>query len=140
MTDAPSIPVWRLNLLRLCYALLAFGLGTVIWPGLLDPDRSWDLMHGVTTAMLGALSALSLLGLRYPLAMLPLLFFEMGWKAIWLARVALPAWTSGDIDPGTANIAIECLPIVVFPLLIPWDHVARTYITRPGDPWASARR
>jgi hypothetical protein len=74
-----TIAPWRLNLLRLAYLLLAAGLGAVIWPMIFDLAKSWPLMSGVVKAMLAAIAALAILGLRYPLKMLPLLFFELTW-------------------------------------------------------------
>ena len=126
---------FRLNLLRTGYALLVVGLGTTIWPSILDPSRSWELMHGVVVCMLGAMSALAVLGLRYPLRMLPLLFFEMGWKAIWLIRVALPLWSGDRLDPATTQTLYECLPIILFPIIIPWSYVLENYAKKPGDAW-----
>jgi hypothetical protein len=130
-----QISPFRLNLLRMAYLVLVIGLGSVIWPTILDTGRSWPLMSGVVTSMLGALSLLSLLGLRYPLQMLPLLFFEMAWKAIWLARIWFPSWSAGHLDAPTVQTAWECLPIVIFPFLIPWDHVVRNYVIKAADPW-----
>ena len=126
---------FRLNLLRIGYILLVVGLGSTIWPSILDPSRSWELMHGVVVSMLGAMSALAVLGLRYPLQMLPLLFFEMGWKAIWLIRVALPLWSGDRLDPATTQTLYECLPIILFPMIIPWSYVFENYAKKPGDTW-----
>ena len=131
---------FRLNLLRTGYALLVVGLGTTIWPSILDPSRSWELMHGVVISMLGAMSALAVLGLRYPLRMLPLLFFEMGWKAIWLIRVALPLWSGDRLDPATTQTLYECLPIVLFPIIVPWSYVFENYAKKPGDAWRRRQR
>lgn len=130
-----ELSIFRLNLVRVCYLLLVAGLGSEIWPALLNPAKSWELMHGVVLSMLGALSALALLGLRYPLRMLPLLFFEMAWKAIWLARIALPLWLAHRTDAATTETAYQCLMIVIFPILIPWDYVFANYAKTPGDPW-----
>jgi hypothetical protein len=46
--------------------------------------------------VLGAVSALALLGLRYLLLLLPLLFFELAWKSIWLIVVAMPLWSANQ--------------------------------------------
>jgi hypothetical protein len=130
-----EISILRLIALRAGYLLLVAGLGSEIWPGILHPTRPWELMHGVVICMLGALSALSLLGLRYPLRMLPLLFFELAWKTIWLVRVALPLWSAHRMDADTAETAVECLVAIVFVAVIPWPYVVRTYLAGPGDPW-----
>ena len=134
-----TISPWRLNLLRLAYLLLAAGLGAVIWPDIFDLAKSWTLMTGVVKAMLAAIAALAILGLRYPLKMLPLLFFELAWKAIWLARMALPQATAGTLDENTTQTLYECAAVVILLPLIPWDHVYRTYLTTPGDPWIKHR-
>ena len=130
-----EISLFRLNLLRVAYALLAFGLGSTVWPAIVDPATTWPLKSGVVFAMLGALSMLSILGLRYPLQLLPLLLFEMAWKAIWLLRMAWPLWSTHQMDAATTQTLNDVLPIVLFPLLIPWSYVLKHYLRNAGDPW-----
>ena len=125
----------RLNLLRAGYLLLAVGLGLTVWPSILNAAKSWELMHGVVACMLGAMGLLALLGLRYPLQMLPLLFFEVTWKAIWLLRVGLPLWVSNRMDAHTAETAFECLMAIVFLVVIPWPYVFEHYVRKAGDHW-----
>jgi hypothetical protein len=138
MTNLSTPPAWRLNLLRAGYLLLVIGLGLTIWPAILHPGKTWELMNGVVVCMLGAMSALAVLGLRYPLQMLPLLFFEMGWKALWLARVALPALSAHRMDADTTETAFECLIAVVFLAVVPWPYVIQNYVLKSGDRWSQA--
>ena len=121
----------RIGLLRFGYLLLVVGLGLTIWPGILHHVRPWTLMQGVERCMLGALSALSVLGLFRPLKMLPLLYFELVWKVIWLTVVALPLWSNNQLDGDTLETAYECLGVVIFPLIIPWDHVIASWRRQP---------
>ena len=127
----------RLYALRAGYLMLVLGLGLVIWPRILG-HGPWPLMFGVVQCMLAAISALAVLGLRRPLQMLPLLFFELAWKAIWLAAVALPAWRTGNLDSATLSTVYECLVVVVFVVVIPWRYVLATYLARPADRWRRA--
>ncbi len=136
MTD---IAPWRLNLLRAGYLLLVVGLGPMVWPAIATHLADRELMHGVVLAMLGALSALAVLGLRYPLYMLPLLFWELAWKSIWLVAVARPLWAAHHLAGDSAETAYECLMAVVFLVTIPWDYVWRTFAARSGEPWRRAR-
>ncbi|MEV6520609.1 hypothetical protein AB0M43_01540 [Longispora sp. NPDC051575] len=131
---AATLSPLRLNLMRVGYLILGGGLAVVKWPTLLHAE-DWTLMGGVVTSMLVALSVLALLGLRHPLAMLPVLLFELLWKAIWLGFAALPTWIDGTTDAGTAGVARDCAFVVVIALVIPWDHVYRKYLAGPGDPW-----
>lgn len=119
-----GLATWRLWLLRGCYLLLAAGLGPIVWPRLASLSHAPSLMFGVVSCMFCALSGLALLGLRYPLAMLPLLGFEIAWKCLWLLCVALPQWYGGRLAPGVAETAAECAIVVIFLPAIPWSALA----------------
>jgi hypothetical protein len=129
----------RLYALRGAYLLLVVGLGATIWPLLLDPSRTPDHMRGVVWSMLAGVSLLALLGIRYPLKMLPVLFFELTWKSVWLLLVALPLWRSGQMDPATAESVKDCLTAVILLAVIPWPYVVRHYLRAQGDPWRLPR-
>ena len=130
-----EISTFRLYALRATYLLMVVGLGVTNWPMIVSPPADLSHMSSVVRAVLGAVSLLALLALRYPIKMLPLLFFEMGWKAIWLIRVALPLWSGDRLDPATTQTLYECLPIVLFPIIIPWSYVFENFAKKPGDAW-----
>ncbi len=133
-----SVPAWRLHALRAVYALIAIAMGGMTWPAILTHSGDWSFFGGVVKCMLGALTLLCLLGIRYPLQMLPLLFWELAWKTIWLLAVALPAWMTNSIDAEMAdNIVATGLVVLVY-VAIPWRYVAQHYVTKAGDPWRSA--
>ena len=130
-----QVSVLRLYALRAAYLLIVVGLGIEIWPGILHHEKPWALMQGVVYCVLAAVSALAVLGLRYPLQMLPLLFFELVWKSIWLLVVALPLWSANQMDAGTSETATACLMGVIFLVVIPWPYVFANYLLKPGDRW-----
>lgn len=130
-----KVSLFRLYLLRAGYLLLVVGLGLQIWPTLIHHAPAWPLMNGVVSSLLGAIGLLAVLGLRYPLGMLPLLLFELVWKIIWLVAVARPLWSAGRIDADTAETVTACLIGAVFLVVIPWRYVFAHYVARPGDRW-----
>ncbi|HMD86918.1 MAG TPA: hypothetical protein VKO18_19690 [Terriglobia bacterium] len=131
-----EVSTFRLYLMRAMYLLIFVGLGSEVWPGIIHHAKPWDLMHGVACSLLAALSALMALGIRYPLQMLPLLLFELLWKAIWLLAVALPLWSAHQLDPDTMETVKACLMgIVLCPIVIPWPYVLANYVKKPGDRW-----
>jgi hypothetical protein len=130
-----SLP--RLYLLRAGYVFVAAGITVTQWPLLIHHDPAWPLMDGVKTSMLAAVSILALLGIRYPLQMLPVLLFELAWKLIWLAAVVLPLWTADQLDRATQQVASDCLWVVIVLAAIPWRFVWSQYVTKPGDRWRS---
>lgn len=134
--EAPSreVPVWRLYLLRLVYAAIAFLQGMQMWPIVFN-HGSLKMMHGVAFAMLAALTAVALLGIRYPLQMLPLLFFEFAWKLIWLAAFALPEALKGPLAPDMMESVIATAAGIIVPIVIPWRYVIANYVKKPGDRW-----
>lgn len=131
-----EVSTFRLYLLRATYLLIVVGPGSQIWPGILHPPRDLEHMRGVVRSLLAAVSLLAVLGLRYPLKMLPLLFFELAWKAIWVLAIGLPLWSADRLDAGTRETWNECLfGLILFPLVIPWRYVLANYAMEPGDRW-----
>ena len=133
-----EISLVRLYALRAVYLFVAAGIAMTIWPLLLDHRSDWPLMNGVVCSLLGAVSILAALGIRYPLQMLPGLLFELLWKAIWLVAVALPLWRSGALDPATMGTVRDCVPAVILVAVIPWRYVYVHYLKSPGDRWTAA--
>ena len=87
-------------------------------------------------SFLGALTLLSLLGVRYPVRMIPLLIFEFTWKLIWTLAVWLPLWLGHRVDPDTAdNFFSIFLGVILVPLVLPWGYVWKNYVTAPADRW-----
>lgn len=132
-----ELPLYRLYLMRALYALIALGMGVQIWP-LMFSHRPWDLMHGVASSFLAALTLMAALGVRYPVQMLPLLLFELLWKSIWLGFLALPLWRAHAIDADTAETVKACLMgVILVPLVVPWPYVWTHYVRARSDRWLS---
>lgn len=130
-----EVSLLRLCSLRAIYLLVVVGLGLVIWPRVLGHEAPGSVMAGVVQCMLAAFSLMCLLGLRYPLQMLPVLFWEMSWKLIWLAAIAYPLWAAGKMDQSTLQTVYDCALIAIFPFVIPWRYVFARYIRQDGDRW-----
>jgi hypothetical protein len=132
-----TVSTLRLNLLRLFYLVLVIGigLGMHVWSTMIHQVYSMEMDSGVKICMLFALSVLSILGFRYPLQMLPVLFWEFTWKASWLLAVALPHWLHGQWskDLGANTFAIGM--IAIFIPLVPWSYVFDHYVRKSGDRW-----
>ncbi|MBC8133035.1 MAG: hypothetical protein H7X95_08650 [Deltaproteobacteria bacterium] len=133
-----EVSTFRLYLLRAMYLLIVVGLGVTIWPGIVSPPENLPHMDSVVRSVLGAVSLLAALGIRYPLKMLPLLFFELVWKSIWLLVFGLPLWSAQRLDPTTLETLKGCLMgVVLVPLVTPWGYVFRHYLKARGDRWTS---
>ena len=133
---ARSLPTWRLNVMRLGYLLMVVGLALTKGPLFVQGTvASLPVYEGVVAALLGTMSLLALLGLRYPVQMLPLLIFESVWKLIWLAAVAVPHLASGDMSTQMSSVLSSVSLVVVILAVTPWDYVWKRYVRAPGDPW-----
>lgn len=99
----------RLYLMRTLYLLIAVAVGADIWPRVLGAGGPMDAMDGVAYAFWATLSLLAILGIRYPLKMVPLLLVQLAYKSIWLLAVARPAWRAGSPDSAVAAMAREFL-------------------------------
>ena len=86
----PTVSLLRLYTLRACYLILAAGLGIYIWPSVISHTPQLAISRGIQLSLLAGLGAISVLGLRYPVKVIPILLFELLWKAIYLIAFALP--------------------------------------------------
>jgi len=136
MTHCSPIRLW---LMRAMYLLMAVGLALTIWPLIISHDPELPRMTGVAFALLGTIGVLSLLGLRYPLQMIPLLLFELTWKAIWLVAFALPRWLDGTLDEAMRSSIFDTSLGMVLLVVIPWRYVYANYVVKPGDSWKFSR-
>jgi hypothetical protein len=125
----------RLWVMRAMYLVMALGIGATVWPLIVSHGPALPRMTGVALALLGTIGLLALLGLRYPLQMIPLLLVELVWKAIWLLAFALPRWYQGSLDEGMRSTVFDTSLGAILILVIPWRYVWRHYVTRPADRW-----
>jgi hypothetical protein len=131
----PEVSLFHLYALRFCYLLMAAGLGVFIWPVVIHHTSEFAAAEGVRFALLAGLGATAALGLRYPLQMLPILIFELVWKAIYLLAFALPLSSAHQMNAAVAEDVNACLMVVIFIPLIPWRYVFAHYLVQRGDRW-----
>jgi len=134
-----QVALWQVNLLRVGYLVMGGGLVLVKWP-LLFTHGPWELAEGTVEYMLVAMSVLALMGLRYPLRMLPILLFEVAWKLTWLGVVALPLWSANKLEGATLEQTGKLLWVVIIIAVIPWRHVLTHYVLARGDAWRRSRK
>jgi hypothetical protein len=114
---------------------MAAGLAVYIWPAVIHHTNDFAVAQGVRVALLAGLGATAALGLRYPVQMLPVMLFEMVWKAIYLTAFALPLWSAHQISAAVAEDIKAVLMVVIFIPLIPWHYVFAHYVLKHGDRW-----
>jgi len=129
----PGVSRTRLIVLRALYAFIAAGLALFVWPAYLAKLPTPPHFQGVVLTMLAAFSILCALGIRYPLQMLPVLLWELLWKAMWLLLIAFPRWMAGEMDSATSQTAIDCAMVVMVFLAVPWGFVWREYARKPAE-------
>jgi hypothetical protein len=64
------------------------------------------------------MSLLAFLELRYPVRMLPSLLFDIASKMLWIAVIAIPAW-SDDMNAATRQVLFSCFFVVIIMAVIP---------------------
>ena len=135
-----EVSTFRLYLLRAMYVFMVVGLAIFkLGPAILHPENL-SPQDSVVLSVLAGFALLAVVGIRYPLKMLPLLFFEFVWKSIWILAFGLPLSLSGGLDPnvsfGGTETLIACLVgVVLVPLVMPWGYVLKHYLKAPGAGW-----
>jgi hypothetical protein len=134
LNSFPAVSLWRVNLLRVCFLVLAVVMGSMVWSQLLFESADWPVIRGVAKSMLAALALLSLLGVRYPLQLLPLMLYEIAWKTIWLVFIALRAWLAGKWNADIEALFTQTVGIVIVYFIVPWRYVWARYVAQPMEP------
>ena len=130
-----SVSLTRIYLLRALYLVWAIGLAVKVWPRFLPPDLSIPVMNTVVNSVLAGLSLTALLGVIWPLRMLPLMLFEVVWKSVWLVALGVPLWQAGSFDAQVVEVFKSIATVVLFFIVIPWRYVTAQYLRGPGDRW-----
>lgn len=131
----PELSLPRLYMLRVAYFIMAAGIAVYFWPSVIHHTSEFAIAKGIQMALLAGLGLVAALGLRYPVQMLPILLFELTWKAIYLVAFALPLWSAHQINAATADDIKSVLMVVIFIPLIPWRYVFANYVLKHGDRW-----
>lgn len=127
-----GVSLFRLYVLRALYLGNFVLLGASVWPGILTHHGWANPLEGVGVSAWGALSLLSIVGIRYPLKMLPLVFLQFTYKLIWVLAVALPRISTGA---PTWYMTPMLMGVIIEPILIPWPYVFAAYVQTRGDAW-----
>jgi hypothetical protein len=136
-----EVSTFRLYVLRATYAFMFVGLALTRWPGILNPPPGISNAGTVVGSVLGAISLLAIQGIRYPLKMLPLLFFELLWKVLWVLTWGLPLWSAQQVTPDSEQTLISAVVgIVLVPLAIPWGYIFKQYVKASGNEWGKPLR
>lgn len=131
-----DVGIFRLYLLRAMYLLIAVGLAMTVWPYIVVPHSLVAGPGSVVRALLGALAIMCVLGLRYPVKMLPILLFELLWKCIWVVASAIPMWLGPGLDKYASETLFAVLMgVVLVPIVVPWGYVINHYVRAPGERW-----
>lgn len=125
---------FRLALLRGMYILIVVGLALSIWPGIFTNSGRVADSHTVVSSFLAAVSILAAVGVFYPLKLLPILFFELIWKSLWLLVFALPMHLGEGLDDyAKGNLFAVIVGIVLTAIAVPWCYVFKCYFKTSWD-------
>lgn len=120
---------WRQHLLRALFFLNFISLAFDNWSTILFPEEQMDTLTGVTISFWAAFSLLNLLGVRFPLKMIPILLLQLLYKTAWIIGTYLPAQRNAVLDEYLESFLWVCVAgIVLNVLLIPWNYVYAYYL------------
>lgn len=120
------INIWGL---RVFYFLMAAFVATDAWKTLIAHEGPWDNMRAIAYCVWAAYPTLAILGLIHPLRMLPIMFFTIGYKTLFLLFVSYPLWASGTLAGSAAEPMTKIflwMPALL--AVIPWKYAFRTYV------------
>ena len=123
-----GVSLARLWVMRALFLIIAALFGPSVWTTLYENWGTFEPLEGVAYSFWGALCILALIGVRYPIKMLPVLLIQLLYKTIWLLAVGYPMLEAGPLDEHAASMMDAMRYGVVLDLVaIPGLYVARQY-------------
>lgn len=124
-----GVAKYKIYLLRLLFLLTFLFVGKASWTYLLTHEGPWDPLHAVAFCVWAAYSALSVLGLKHTLKMLPIVFFQIFYKVLWLMVVAYPLWIKNQLSGSPAEeMTYTFLWVALAIVALPWKYAFKKYI------------
>ncbi|WP_303319025.1 hypothetical protein Q4Q34_19300 [Flavivirga abyssicola] len=122
-------PKWRLHIMRGLFFLNVISLAFDNWSRILFPKEQMDTLTGVTISFWAAFSLLNILGVRFPLKLIPILLLQLLYKTAWIIGTYLPAKKNGLLNEDLESFLWVCIAGIVLNLLIiPWRYVYKYYL------------
>jgi hypothetical protein len=124
-----GVPRINIYLMRLVWTLILVFVGQDTWRHIATHQGPWAPLDAVAWSVWGAFACFGLLGMFRTVRMIPLLLFEVTYKAFWLGLVAYPLWSEGKLAGSPAEGLTHAFLWVILPIVaIPWPYVFRTYL------------
>ncbi len=118
-------------LLRIFFFLVVVFVGFDAWSSILGHEGPWDHVRAAALSMWAGFALVSVIGVYRPLTMLPLVLFDIVYKPIWLAAVAYPLWSRGELAGSPAEEMTYAFLWVLLPIVaMPWGYARRRFL--PG--------
>jgi hypothetical protein len=123
---APRINIY---LLRILFTLMFLFVASDSWKHIFSHIGPWDNIDAAAWCMWATYSTISIIGIVRPLKMLPIVFFEIVYKVVWLTIVAYPLWAKNELIGSPAESMTRVFLWVVLPIVaMPWRYFFMTYI------------
>ncbi len=124
-----GVPPINIYLLRLLFTLMFFFLGYDSWSHILHHTGPWDPANSAAWFMWASCAFISFIGILRPLKMLPIVLFEIIYKAAWLIVVAYPLYQRNQLIGSPAEGMADNFMLVILPIVaMPWRYFFKTYI------------
>lgn len=124
-----GVAKYKIYLLRLLFMLTFLLVGKASWTYLLTYEGPWDPLHAVAFCVWASYSTLSVLGLKHPLKMLPIVFFQIFYKVLWLMVVAYPLWSENQLSGSPVEeLTYTFLWVALTIIALPWKYAFKKYV------------
>ena len=113
----------KLLFMRLLYLLNFVSLAFDNWAIIIKGDGDLSTLEGVAISFWASFALLSLVGIRHPLKLLPILLLQLLYKSLWIIGIYWPAFQKEMVPESTTEFFYICIAgIVLNILIIPWKY------------------